>query len=187
MHIQLHTVLSLFLLTIVYPYACILSPLLACLFVYSLYVFSAYNHQYICIVYDKPIDWCSINCSHASIHAHTPHHVHKSLYTLMFFFYNKLVVDMCSYTLAIACMYSLHACPFIHSMFSVHACSCFYSMFSVHTITNIRASSTTTDRLMFHELFPCKYSCAYSSSCAQIIVHYNVFLLWRTCSTYEHL
>ena len=89
-------------------------------------------------------------------------------------FYDKLVVDMCIYTLAIACMYSLHACTFIHSMFSVHACSCFYSMFSVHTITNICASSTTTDRLMFHELFPCKYSCAYSSSCAHTIAHYIV-------------
>ena len=44
------------------------------------------------------------------------------------------------YTFTIVCMYSLHPC------------SCNHSMFSVHTITNIFASSTTTDRLMFHEL-----------------------------------
>ena len=40
---------------------------------------------------------------------------------------------------------------------------------------------------MFHELFPCKYSWAYSSSCAQIIVHSNVFLLWQTCSIHVHI
>ena len=110
-------------------------------------------------------DQCSINSFHASIHAHTHHHVHITLYTLTFFFYDKLVAHMCMYTFTISCMYSLHAYSCIHSMFSVHAS------------TNICASSTTTDRLIFHELFPCKYSCAYSSLCAQSIVHTNIFLL----------
>ena len=110
-------------------------------------------------------DQCSINSFHASIHAHTHHHVHITLYTLTFFFYDKLVAHMCMYTFTISCMYSLHACSCIHSMFSVHAS------------TNICASSTTTDRLIFQELFPCKYSCAYSSLCAQSIVHTNIFLL----------
>ena len=104
--------------------------------------FSACKYQYICIVYDKPIDWFSFNCSHASIRAHTPHHVHKSLYTLICLFYDKLVVHMCIYTFSIACMYS------------VHSCSCIHSMFSVHTITDICASSTTTERLLFHGIFP---------------------------------
>ena len=134
--------------------------------------FSAYKYQYICIVYDNRS-------------TDVPLIVHKSLYTIMFFFYDKLVVDMCIYTLAIDCMYSLHACSFIHSMFSVHACSCFYCMFSVHTITNICASSTTTDRLMFHELFPCKYSCAYSSSCAHTNAHYIV--VFFNCITHIHV
>ena len=78
----------------------------ACMFMYSLHVFSPCKYQYLCIRH--PIDWGSINCSHASIHAHTPHHVHKSLYTLTCFFYDKLVVHMCIYTISIACMYSLH-------------------------------------------------------------------------------
>ena len=103
----------------------------------------------------QPIDWCSINCSHASIHAHTPHHVHKSLYTLMFF----LLWQTCSIHVHIyfrlclhvftACMfmYSLHVfnpckyqylsivfdnrstdVPLIVPMFSVHACSCIHCM-----------------------------------------------------------
>ncbi len=53
-------------------------------------------------------------------------------------------------------------CDPIACMYSVHAwCSCIHSMFSVHASTNIIycASSTTTDRLMCHELFPCKDSC----------------------------
>ena len=116
-----------------------------------------------------------MNCFHASIHAHTHHHVHRTLYTLMFFFYDKLLVHMCIYTFTIACLYSLRTCSCIHSMCSVHA------------NTNMCASSTTTDLLMFHELFPCKYSCAYSSTCAQSNVQYNVFLLWQTCSTHVHL
>ena len=74
----------------------------------------------------------------------------------------KLVVHMCLYTFTIACKYSLHAC------------SCIHSMFSVHISTNISASSTTTDRLMFHELIPCMYSCSYSSSYAHTIAHYIV-------------
>ena len=110
-------------------------------------------------------DRCSRICFHASIHVHTHHHVHRTLYTLMFFFYEKLLVHMCMYTFTIACMYSLRTCSCIHSMCSMHA------------NTNICASSTTTDLLMFHELFPCKYSCAYSSTCAQSNVQYNVFLL----------
>ena len=110
-------------------------------------------------------DRCSINCFHASIHAHTHHHVYRTLYTLMFFFYDKLLVDMCMYTFTIACMYSLRTC------------SCIQSMCSVHANTNICASSTTTDLLMFHELFPCMYSWAYSSTCAQSNVQSNVFLL----------
>ena len=93
----------------------------------------------------QPIYWCSMNCFLASIHAHTHHHVHKTLYTLMFFFYDKLLVHMCMYTFTIACMYSLRSCSCIHSMFSMHAS------------TDICASSMTTDRLMFHEVFPCKY------------------------------
>ena len=40
---------------------------------------------------------------------------------------------------------------------------------------------------MFHELFPCTYSCAYSSSCTNSIVHSNVFLFWQTCSTHVHV
>ena len=177
-----------------------------------------------------------MNCSHASIYAHTHHYVHRALYTLILFFYDKLVVHMCIYTFTIACMYSLHACSSIHPMFLVHAstnmsasstttdrcsmncfdahthhyvhktlyplmfffydkllihmcmytftiacmyslrtCSCIHSMCSMHANTNICASSTTTDLLMFHELFPCKYSCAYSSTCAQSNVQSNVF------------
>ena len=123
----------------------------------------------------QPIYWCSINCFHANIHAHTHHHVHRTLYTVMFFFDDKLIVHMFMYTFTIACIYPMHACSFIHSMFSVHAC------------TDICASSMTTDRLMFHEVFPCKYSCAYSSACAHNIVHSNRFLLWQTCSTPVHL
>ena len=123
----------------------------------------------------KTTDQCSMNCFHASIHAHTHHHVHRTLYTLMFFFYDKLVAQMCMYTFTIACMYPMHTCSCIHSMFSVHAS------------TDICASSMTTDRLMFHEVFPCKYSCAYSSACAHDTVHSNRFLLWQTCSTHVHL
>ena len=120
-------------------------------------------------------DQCSINSFHASIHAHTRHHVHITLYTLTFFFYDKLVAHMCMYTFTISCMYSLHTCSCIHSMFSVNAS------------TYICASSMTTDRLVFHEVFPCKYSCAYSSACAHNIVHSNRFLLWQTCRTHVHL
>ena len=104
-----------------------------------------------------------MNCFHACIHAHTHHHVYRTLYTLMFFFYDKPLVHMCMYTFTIACMYSLRTC------------SCIQSMCSVIANTNICASSTTTDLLMFHELFPCKYSCAYSPSCAQNIVHWMFF------------
>ena len=116
-----------------------------------------------------------MNCFHASIHAHTHHHVHKTLYILMFFFYDKLLVHMCRCTFSIACMYSLRTCSCIHSMCSVHA------------NTNICASSTTTDLLVLHELFPCKYSSAYSPSCAQSNVHSNVFLLLQYCSTHVHV
>ena len=68
----------------------------------------------------QPIDWCSINCSHASIHAHTPHHMHKSLYTLMFFFFDKLVVDMCIYFSH--CLHVFTACMFIYSLHVFSAC-----------------------------------------------------------------
>ena len=95
-----------------------------------------------------------MNCFLASIKAHTHHFVHRALYTLIFFFYDKLVAHMCMYTFTISCMYSLHTCSCIHSMFSVNAS------------TYICASSMTTDRLVFHEVFPCKYSCAYSSACS---------------------
>ena len=53
--------------------------------------------------------------------------------SIMFFFYDKLVVYMCIYTFTMACMYSLHVYSRVHCMFSVHAS------------TNICASSTTTD------------------------------------------
>ena len=133
---------------------------------YSLHVSSAYNHRHMCIVYDNRTTVVprnvSINCLHASIHAHTHHHVHKLLHTILSLFLLKIVVHMCLYTFTIACTYSLHAC------------SCIHSMFSVHISTTISASSTTTDRLMFHELFTCMYSCAYSSSCAHTIAHYIV-------------
>ena len=156
-----------------------LHVLSASLFMYSLHVFSAYNHRYMCIVYDNRttvVPWnVSMNCLHASIHAHTHHHVHILLHTILSLFLLKIVVHICMNTFTIVCMYSLHAC------------SCIHSMFSVHVNTNISASYTTTDRLRFHYLFPCKYPCAYSSSCAQIIVHSNVFLLWQTCSTHVHL
>ena len=92
--------------------------------------FSACKYQYICIVYDKPIDWCSINCSHASIHAHTPHHVHKSLYTLMCFLYDKLVVHY-EHLYFRHCLHAFTRCMFMYS-FQV----------LVHVSTNISASST---------------------------------------------
>ena len=91
----------------------------------------------------QPIYWCSMNCFHANIHAHTHHHVHITLYTLMFFFYDKLVVHMYIYTFTIACMYSLHECSCIHSMFLDRA------------TTNISASSTTTDQ--------CSMNCFHAS------------------------
>ena len=85
----------------------------------------------------QPIDWCSINCSHASIHAHTPHHVHKSLYTLMFF----LLWQTCSTHVHLYFSHCLHvftACMFMYSLHVFSACLfMFYSIFSVHTITNI--------------------------------------------------
>ena len=90
-------------------------------------------------------DQCSINCFHASIRAHTHHHVHITLYTLMFFFYDKLVVHLSIYTFNIACMYSLHTCSCIHCMFSVHA----------STNIHVCASSTTTDR--------CSINCFHAS------------------------
>ena len=103
--------------------------------------FSACKYQHICIVYDNrstdvplivPMQVFMrillIMCTHHC--------------TLMCFFYDKLVVHMSIYTFAIACMYSLDAF------------SCIHSMFSVHTITDICASSTTTERLLFHEMFP---------------------------------
>ena len=91
----------------------------------------------------QPIDWCSINFFHVSIHAHTHHHVYRALYTLLFFVYDKLVVPMCIYTFTVACMYA------------VHAWSCIHSMFSVHASVNISASSTTTDQ--------CSMSCFHAS------------------------
>ena len=86
---------------------------------------------------------------------------------------------MSIYTFAIACMYSLDEF------------SCIHSMFSVHTITDICASSTTTERLLFHEMFPligymqvfmriliimCTYYCTLYCRC---------FLL-KNCSTHLH-
>ena len=85
-----------------------------------------------------------MNCLHASNHAHTCHHIHRLLYTILLLFLLTIVVHMCIYTFTITCMYSLHSC----------SCSYTHSMFSVLVITNIWASSTTTDRPMFHELFP---------------------------------
>ena len=114
----------------------VFTPCFQCMLVHVLlHIVSAYNLQHNVHRLRQPIDWCSMNCFHASIHEHTHHHVHKSLYTLMFFFYDKLVVYMCIkiYTFTIACMYSLHAYSRVHCMFSVHAS------------TNICASSTTTD------------------------------------------
>ena len=148
----------------------------ACSCIYSMFSVHASTNICACRVWDdcQPIDWCSMNCFHASIHAHIHHHVHRTLYTLTFFFYEKLV-HKSMYTFTIACMYSLHAFPCIRSIFSVHA------------ITNICASFTTSDRLMFHELFPCTYSCAYSSLCAHMIVHSNGFILWQTCSAHVYL
>ena len=128
--ILLHTILSLFLFKKIVVPICVYTFTIACMLVH------VFTPCFQCIQSPislhrlrQPIDWCSINCSHASIHAHTPHHVHKSLYTIMFFFYDKLVVHMCIYTFTIACMYSLHACSCIHCMFSVHACSCFTPCF----------------------------------------------------------
>ena len=101
--------------------ACILSPLLACIHCLLVRVFipwfrfmqvPTYVHRL-----RQPIDWCSMNCFHACIHAHTYHHVHRTLYTVMFFFYDKFVVHMCIYTFNIACMYSLHTYSCIHCMF----------------------------------------------------------------------
>ena len=120
----------------------------AWMFMYSLHVFSAYNHQHniMCIVYDNRttvVPWSvSMNCFHASIQAHTHHHVHILLHTILSLFFFKIVVHIRMYTSTIACLYSLHPC------------SCIHSMFLVHTITNICASYSITDRLKFHELFP---------------------------------
>ena len=113
-----------------------------CIFMYSLHVFSAYNHRHMCIVYDNRTTVVprnvSINWLHASIHAHTHHHVHILLHTILSLFLLKIVVHICMNTFTLVCMYSLHAC------------SCIHSMFSVHVNTNIAASYTTTDRLRFH-------------------------------------
>ena len=134
------------------------------MFMYSLHVFSACMYQHLCVVYDNRLMFyklfpCKYSCAYSSLCAQSI--VHTNI-----FFYDKLVVHMCMYTFTIACMYSLHACSCIHSMCLVHA------------RTNMSASSTTSyNRSMFHELFPCKYSCAYSSSCAQNTVHSNFFLL----------
>ena len=73
-----------------------------------------------------------MNCFHARNHAHTCHHVHILLYTILLLCLLQIVVHMCFYTFTIACMYSLHARSCIHCMFSVHASK------------NICASSTTT-------------------------------------------
>ena len=83
------------------------------------------------------------DCFHANIHAHTHQLVHITLYTLIVFFYDKLVVHMCIYTFIIACMYLLHACSCIHSRFLDRA------------TTNISASSTTTDQ--------CSINCFHAS------------------------
>ena len=168
-HILLYTILLLCLLQIVVQ-MCIYTFTIACM--YSLHarscihcMFSVHASKNICASSTTTDRLMFHELFHASSHAHTRHHVHRALYTIMYLFYDKRVVHMCIYTSNIAFMHSLHAC------------SCIYSMFSVHASTNICASSTSTDRLMFHELFPCKYSCTYSSSCAPNIVHSNVFLL----------
>ena len=75
----------------------------------------------------QPIDWCSINGSHASIHAHTPHHVHKSLYTLMFF----LLWQTCSTHVHLYFSHCLHvftACMFIYSLLVLSASLFMYSL-----------------------------------------------------------
>ena len=177
-HKALHTLIFFFYDKLV-VHMCMYTFTIACM--YSLHACSCIHSMFLVhastnmSASSTTTDRCSMNCFYASIHGHTHHHVHRTLYTLMFFFYDKLLVHMCIYTFTIACMYSLRTCSCIHSMCSVHA------------NTNICASSTTTDLLMFHELFPCKYSCAYSSSCAQNIVYCNVFLLWQTRSTHVHV
>ena len=104
---------------------------------------SACKYQHLCVVYDNRSTDAPSIVSMKSIHAHTHHHVYRALYTLLFFFYDKLVVPMCIYTFTVACMYA------------VHACSCIHSMFSVHASANISASSTTTDQ--------CSVSCFHAS------------------------
>ena len=137
----------------------------ACMFMYSLHVFSACKCHHICIVYDNRSMFhelfpCKYSCAYSSSYAHNI--VHSNF----FFFYDKRVAHNHVHVYFHNCLHVFTAC-----FSSIH------SMFSVHASTNICASSTTTIRLMFHELFPCKYSCAYSSSCAQNIVHSNRFLL----------
>ena len=135
----------------------VLSP---CIFMFSAHA-SVYRLQQL-------IDRCCMDCFHAINHAHTSHHVHRMLYTLLLLFLLQNVVHICVYTYTIARMYSVHACACIHSRFSVHAS------------TNSCVLSTSSDRSMLHELFPC----AYFTSCAQNAVHSIAVICITKCSTH---
>ncbi len=96
----------------------------ACMmFMYSLHVFSACKYQHLCIVYDNrstDVPW--IVSILGSIHAHTHHPVHRTLYTLMFSF----MTNWYKYTFACA-LSTLLAC--IQCMHDVHVFTpCFQCM-----------------------------------------------------------
>ena len=75
-------------------------------------------------------------CFHASNLVHTYHHVQRILYTILLLFSLQIVVHMCSYTLTIVCMFSVHACACINSMFLGRAI-CLHASNLVHTYHHV--------------------------------------------------
>ena len=157
----------------------------AWMFMYSLHVFSAYNHQHniMCIVYDNRttvVPWSvSMNCFHASIQAHTHHHVHILLHTILSLFLFKIVVTYaCILSPLLACIH----CILVH-VFT----PCFQCIQSPTYVHRIRQPIDWSSMNCFHELCPCKYACAYSSSCAHTIAHYICVVFVINCSTHVHV
>ena len=117
-HRILNTILLLFLLQIV-VLMCSYTLTIVCMF--SVHACACINSMFL----GRAI------CLHASNLVHTYHHLHRIMYTILLLFSLQIVVHMCSYTLTIVCMFSVHACACINSMF-LGCAICFHTSNRIH-------------------------------------------------------
>ena len=140
-----------------------------------LHVSSAYNHQYNVHRLRQPIDWCSLNCFHASIHEHTHHHHHIIVHSNVFILWQACSIHVHILSPWLACIHCMHINVFT---------ACFQCM----QVPTSVSSTTTDDR--------CSMNCfhtsihAHTHQCAQNSILSTVdraSAFWHSIAAYASL